>query len=126
VEFQNYGKDGMNFRGINLEYPATPPTAHTAHKILNCSFNGGFNGALMSHGSLNTAFSNNVVYASYSHGVYFDPASVGATVTANLVVGNYLSVWTYMGGRGLPTSAQMYSQGAMVLGGYAQCVRPFL
>jgi hypothetical protein len=102
------------------------PTAHTAHTFVNCSFNGGFNGALMSHGSLNTAFSNNVVYASYSHGVYFDPASVGATVTANLVVGNYLSVWTYMGGRGLPTSAQMYSQGAMVLGGCVQCVRPFI
>ena len=116
VEFQNYGKDGTPFRGVNLEYPTVAATAHTAHTFLNCSFNGGFNGALMSHGSLNTAFSNNVVYATYGHGMYFDPASVGATVTANLVVGNYLSPWTYMGGKGLSTSIQYYGQAAVVLG----------
>ena len=121
VEFRNMGKDGMQFAAINLEYPRGGATARRAHSFVNCSFSDGHNTGLMSHGTINTVFSDNVVHNTYKHGVFFDPKSPGALVTRNLVVGNYLSPWTYADPRGKYPASKVYTQGAIVLG-----VRPLL
>ena len=116
VEFRNMGKDGMQFAAINLEYPRGGATARRAHSFVNCSFTEGHNTGVMSHGSINTVFSDNVMFSTYKHGIYFDPKSPGALVTHNLIVGNYLSPFTYADGRGDASAERVFTQGAIVLG----------
>ena len=115
VEFRNMGKGGLTSYAINIELYNGGALVKKAHSITNCSFANGFNGGIMSHGSINTIIADNVVSGTTYHGIFMDPATKGASIRNNLVVGNYLSPYLYRGGRELKTSVGTYNQGGIVI-----------
>jgi hypothetical protein len=112
VELRNMGKGGMVSYAINIEL-YSGALAGRAHSITNCSFVDGFNGGILSHGSVNTVIAGNVIYGTVYNGMFMDPKTIGARITNNLVVGNYLSPYLYIGGRELPANTLAYNQGGI-------------
>jgi hypothetical protein len=105
------GKGGLVSYAVNMELYTGGALAARAHSITNCSFTDGFNGGIMSHGSVNTVIADNVVYGTVYNGMFMDPKTTGASITNNLVVGNYLSPYLYTGGRELEVTVGTYNQG---------------
>jgi hypothetical protein len=99
VEVRDMGQQEFPYAAVDLDFRNGGSEPHPAAIIEGCAFNRGFNSAVRARSARNTLLLNNVFFSSSKSSVWFDPSSTGTNLTGNLVSGNFLSPWTYDGGR---------------------------
>jgi hypothetical protein len=88
VEFKDMGQHNSEHAAVYFAYTVDPSAAPTTNAIDSCSVQSWAAGVVL-HSADDVTVTNTVVARSYDMGIEVDDASDQATITGNLIVGNY-------------------------------------